>query len=123
MGLKAEARPARAAASAVSDVSFAGRSAPAIYRKRQASSLPHRPCSLPALMWHFFHSSPSPGALNMALDEALMHRAAETGAWILRVYGWSAPTLSLGRNQTARGAYDLGLLAARGIDVVRRPTG
>ncbi|MFL5613286.1 MAG: biotin/lipoate A/B protein ligase family protein [Gemmatimonadaceae bacterium] len=59
----------------------------------------------------------------MALDEALMHRATETGAWILRVYGWSAPTLSLGRNQTARGAYDLELLAARGIDVVRRPTG
>lgn len=52
-----------------------------------------------------------------------MHRAAETGAWILRVYRWSAPTLSLGRNQIARGAYDLDLLAARGIAVVRRPTG
>ncbi|HEX8905924.1 MAG TPA: hypothetical protein VF771_13830, partial [Longimicrobiaceae bacterium] len=31
--------------------------------------------------------------------------------------------LSLGRNQPARGRYDLAALAARGIDVVRRPTG
>jgi lipoate-protein ligase A len=59
----------------------------------------------------------------MAIDEALMHRASDSGDWIFRVYGWSAPTLSFGRNQTARGAYDLDLLSARGIDVVRRPTG
>lgn len=59
----------------------------------------------------------------MALDEALMHRARATGDWTLRVYGWSAPTLSLGRNQTARGAYRSDLLGERGIAVVRRPTG
>jgi lipoate-protein ligase A len=59
----------------------------------------------------------------MALDEALMQSAVETKAWTLRVYRWIAPTLSLGRNQTARGAYDSDLLVARGIDVVRRPTG
>lgn len=59
----------------------------------------------------------------MALDEALMSRAVEAGAWILRVYSWSTPTLSLGRNQAARGGYDLDALADRGIDVVRRPTG
>jgi lipoate-protein ligase A len=59
----------------------------------------------------------------MALDEALMNRARATGEWTFRVYSWSLPTLSLGRNQTARGSYDLRLLAARGIDVVRRPTG
>lgn len=52
-----------------------------------------------------------------------MHFASETGDWIIRVYSWSAPTLSLGRNQTARGAYDLDLLSERGIEVVRRPTG
>jgi lipoate-protein ligase A len=45
------------------------------------------------------------------------------GTWVLRVYGWSSPTLSLGRNQTARGGYDLERLAKAGIDVVRRPTG
>lgn len=59
----------------------------------------------------------------MALDEALMNRARATGDWTLRVYGWSAPTLSLGRNQTARGAYRSDLLYERGIAVVRRPTG
>lgn len=59
----------------------------------------------------------------MAVDEALMARARETGEWTLRVYAWSRPTLSLGRNQTARGGYDLGRLEAHGVDVVRRPTG
>jgi lipoate-protein ligase A len=52
-----------------------------------------------------------------------MERARETGAWTLRVYSWSAPTISLGRHQTARGVYDLDLIAARGYRVVRRPTG
>ncbi|MEO8563668.1 MAG: hypothetical protein ABI601_16440 [bacterium] len=59
----------------------------------------------------------------MALDEALMARARRTGETILRVYGWSAPTLSLGRNQRARDVYRRDLLARRGIAVVRRPTG
>jgi lipoyl(octanoyl) transferase len=59
----------------------------------------------------------------MALDEALMAEARHDGMWILRVYSWSVPTLSLGRNQRARDGYDLSRLAARGIDVVRRPTG
>lgn len=52
-----------------------------------------------------------------------MHRAATTGEWVLRVYSWSAPTMSLGRNQTAVGRYDLDRLASDAIDVVRRPTG
>ena len=52
-----------------------------------------------------------------------MERARESGEWTLRVYSWSAPTISLGRNQTARGRYDLDLINARGIGVVRRPTG
>jgi lipoyl(octanoyl) transferase len=59
----------------------------------------------------------------MALDEALMARARRTGEAVLRVYGWSEPTLSLGRNQRAAGLYDERVLAARGIGVVRRPTG
>lgn len=68
-------------------------------------------------------TQPAPGDWNMALDEGLMDRARRTGEWVFRVYGWSAPTLSFGRNQTARGGYDPAALAARGIDVVRRPTG
>ena len=74
-------------------------------------------------MWRLLHSPASAGADNMAIDEALMSHAARTGQWVLRVYSWSAPTLSFGRNQTALGAYDRDRLAERGIDVVRRPTG
>jgi lipoate-protein ligase A len=59
----------------------------------------------------------------MALDEALMARARRTGEAVLRVYAWSRPTLSLGRNQRAAGLYDERALAGRGIGVVRRPTG
>jgi lipoate-protein ligase A len=59
----------------------------------------------------------------MALDEALMARARRTGEHVLRVYGWSKPTLSLGRNQRASGVYRSDELEHRGIGVVRRPTG
>ncbi len=59
----------------------------------------------------------------MALDEALLARAAETGESVLRIYGWSAATLSLGRHQVARGAYDLERARRLGVRFVRRPTG
>jgi lipoate-protein ligase A len=77
----------------------------------------------PFSMWRLLHTPAAPGAFNMALDETLMSFARDTSCWVLRVYGWSVPTLSFGRNQTARGGYDLQRLAERGIDVVRRPTG
>jgi lipoyl(octanoyl) transferase len=76
-----------------------------------------------ATAWRHIVSPPLTGAENMAWDEALMARARRTGEAVLRVYAWSAPTLSLGRNQTARGAYDLERAAERGVDFVRRPTG
>jgi lipoyl(octanoyl) transferase len=59
----------------------------------------------------------------MALDEALMARARRTGETVLRVYSWAVPTLSLGRNQRARGEYDESALRRAGVEVVRRPTG
>ena len=59
----------------------------------------------------------------MALDEALMARARQTGEWTLRLYAWSAPTISLGRNQSAMRQYDRGRIHDRGLAVVRRPTG
>jgi lipoate-protein ligase A len=59
----------------------------------------------------------------MALDEALMARARRTRESVLRVYAWSAPTLSLGRNQRACGLYDVEQISASGVGVVRRPTG
>ena len=52
-----------------------------------------------------------------------MHRARERRECFVRVYEWARPTLSLGRNQTARGKYDLGRAHELGIDIVRRPTG
>lgn len=73
--------------------------------------------------WRVLVTAPMDGAANMALDEALMARAGDTGEAVLRVYGWSRPTLSLGRNQTAKGRYDLPRALACGIDIVRRPTG
>ncbi|HEU4557894.1 MAG TPA: lipoate--protein ligase family protein [Longimicrobium sp.] len=73
--------------------------------------------------WRLIDTPPAPGAWNMAVDEALAASVAEGGAPVLRFYRWSPPCLSLGRNQPARGRYDLDALAARGIDVVRRPTG
>lgn len=63
------------------------------------------------------------GATNMATDEALLRRVRRTQETVYRVYAWSRPTVSLGRNQPARGCYDLERARARGIDFVRRPTG
>jgi lipoate-protein ligase A len=73
--------------------------------------------------WRLIDTPPAPGAWNMAADEALAATVAAGGQPVLRFYRWSPPCLSLGRNQPARGRYDLEALAARGIDVVRRPTG
>lgn len=75
------------------------------------------------MRWHFLLSPAADGVANMALDEALMRRAALTQTAVLRVYGWSSPTLSLGRNQRARGCYDLAAAATLGVGFVRRPTG
>lgn len=68
-------------------------------------------------------SPPADGPLNMATDEALLARAQTSGACVLRLYEWAQPTLSLGRNQTARGHYDLERAKALGVGFVRRPTG
>lgn len=58
----------------------------------------------------------------MAVDEALARsRRGEEG--VLRIYRWSRPTLSFGRNQAALGRYDPEAFGPLGADVVRRPTG
>jgi lipoate-protein ligase A len=68
-------------------------------------------------------AGPRSGAENMARDVALMRRARNTGEIVFSIYEWNRPTLSLGRNQRAKGCYDLELMQSRGVDVVRRPTG
>jgi lipoyl(octanoyl) transferase len=59
----------------------------------------------------------------MAIDDALVDSVRDGGGPVLRLYGWSPPCLSLGRNQPARGAYDREALRTAGIEVVRRSTG
>ncbi len=75
------------------------------------------------MRWHLLLTPPLSGVDNMAIDEALMARARRTGEGVARVYSWATPTLSLGRNQHARGAYDAERSRAAGVDVVRRATG
>lgn len=52
-----------------------------------------------------------------------MESVRADGRPVLRIYRWSPPCLSLGRNQPALGQYDQRALAEAGIDIVRRPTG
>jgi lipoate-protein ligase A len=73
--------------------------------------------------WHLIvEASGRPGAENMGIDAALL-RAARKDAAFLRLYRWSPPCLSLGRNEPARARYDVAAIERLGLDVVRRPTG
>lgn len=61
------------------------------------------------------------GPLNMATDEALAAEAERSRAVVVRLYGWTRTTLSLGgfqRVSEARGHADLA-----GLPLVRRPSG
>jgi lipoate-protein ligase A len=73
--------------------------------------------------WRLLLAGQRSGAENMARDEGLMERARITGEAVFSVYAWSQPTLSFGRNQAAKGKYDLDAIARAGVDIVRRPTG
>jgi lipoate-protein ligase A len=72
--------------------------------------------------WRLLDTPPAPGAWNMAVDESLAESVRAGGPPVLRVYRWSPPCLSLGRNQPSAG-YDRAEIARRGLHVVRRPTG
>lgn len=63
------------------------------------------------------------GATNMALDQALLDEASRSGRAFVRLYRWSPPCLSFGRNEPATRRYDPAAIERLGIDVVRRPTG
>jgi len=59
----------------------------------------------------------------MAIDEAIARLAIEGNAPpALRVYGWSRPSVTLGRFQRTADV-DCEFCAAKGIPIVRRPTG
>jgi lipoyl(octanoyl) transferase len=64
------------------------------------------------------------GRLDMAIDEALAEAVGSgRSAQVVRLYGFSPPTLSLGRFQRTTGMLLAERLAQDGITLVRRPTG
>ncbi len=58
----------------------------------------------------------------MAVDHALA-ACLGPGEGVLRLYRWASPTASFGRNEPARGRYDLEAAQRARIEFVRRPTG
>lgn len=70
--------------------------------------------------WRLLRDAPGSGAANMARDDALAHGTLAVPT--LRLYSWAAPYLSLGRLQRIADV-DLAACAARGVEVVRRPSG
>ncbi|MEM9352195.1 MAG: lipoate--protein ligase [Planctomycetota bacterium] len=71
--------------------------------------------------YRLIQDPPGDGAWNMAVDQALLHAAADGGPVTLRLYRWERPTLSLGYFQAhaERDAH----AASRGADLVRRQSG
>ena len=64
------------------------------------------------------------GRLDMAVDEALAEAVGNgESPPVVRLYGFSPATLSLGRFQKAKGLYAARQLAEDGVTLVRRPTG
>jgi lipoate-protein ligase A len=73
--------------------------------------------------WRLIYDPPTPGRLNMAVDEAILNAvAARSAPPTLRLYGWSPACLSLGYGQPGSDAA-IDRLAHYGWDAVRRPTG
>ena len=74
--------------------------------------------------WRLIRSGYLPGAMNMALDDALLHAVADGASPpILRLYRWQPAALSVGYAQSLDSGVDLAACRAAGLDVVRRPTG
>ena len=70
-----------------------------------------------AEIWNFLQSPANNAAFNMALDEALLHTAAQRKQPLLRVYRWEKAAVSFGYFQKFPRQ-----LADR-YEIVRRPTG
>src|SRR5213592_3692350 len=77
------------------------------------------------MTWELIVDEALEGATNMSVDAALLDEVenSSNARTIVRFYGWSRPTISLGRNQNAGKAVDLDYCRANGIDIVHRPTG
>jgi len=67
---------------------------------------------------------PTEGRMNMAIDEALAEAVGKgESPAVVRLYGFSPATLSLGRFQRVKGIYQPERIAEDGVTLVRRPTG
>lgn len=77
------------------------------------------------LRWRLIRDEPKTGAENMALDHALSACLGSDEA-VLRLYGWSRPTVSFGKNEPAERCDDAPRTDgsdSTAPDYVRRPTG
>lgn len=75
-------------------------------------------------VWYFIDSGMKKPAFNMAFDEVLINwHSRGLIPPVLRFYGWEPAGLSLGKFQKTTGRIDIEEAFARGIDIVRRPTG
>ncbi len=74
--------------------------------------------------WRLIKSGIQNGAMNMAIDEAILIAHSEGKVPpTLRFYGWNPPTLSIGYFQQVDREVNLDRVKKRGFDFVRRPTG
>lgn len=75
------------------------------------------------MLWTLIvESSGRTGSENMSIDHSLLQSVRE-GVGFLRLYSWSPPCISFGRNEPALLRYDKAEIARLGLDTVRRPTG
>jgi lipoate-protein ligase A len=71
------------------------------------------------MKFFLINSGKSDAAFNMALDEALLETAAQTGQPVLRFYGWTEPAATFGYFQKFSEVESATLLRP----LIRRPTG
>jgi len=75
-------------------------------------------------VWRLIRSGYLSGAMNMALDDALLQAVANgSSPPLLRLYRWRPATLTIGYAQPVDAGIDLDACRTAAIDVVRRPTG
>ena len=75
------------------------------------------------MTWKFLNTGFNSGSFNMEFDEKLAHKFNNiSDVPILRIYGWSPYTISLGFNQNILD-FDSSKISQAGIDIVKRPTG
>lgn len=74
--------------------------------------------------WRLIISLPESGAVNMAVDEAILLAAAGgTAPPTVRFYQWSQPAITLGYFQSYHKEIDAVSTGEQGVDVIRRLTG